>query len=182
MFEQAVRKKEDKIHWYGIRVFYNRISPFKEALDEYSIRYFIPMHTVEKQIRGQEVSVHEPLVGSLVFVQTTEERLKALQMKFAGRIASYTNPDDGKPAVIPDKQMDQFMWLCELRNVGLEYLGDDAPEYHQGDRVRVVHGVFKGLEGHIKRIRRDRRLIVTVEGVAAFATGFIPPAHLEIIS
>jgi transcription antitermination factor NusG len=182
MFEQAVRKKEDKIHWYGIRVFYNRISPFKEALDEYSIRYFIPMHTVEKQIRGQEVSVHEPLVGSLVFVQTTEERLKALQMKFAGRIASYTNPDDGKPAVIPDKQMDQFMWLCELRDVGLEYLGDDAPEYHQGDRVRVIHGVFKGLEGHIKRIRRDRRLIVTVEGVAAFATGFIPPAHLEIIS
>lgn len=68
-----------------------------------------------------------------------------------------------------------------MKDSGLEYLGEDDPRFHQGDKVRVTEGIFKGLEGHIKRIRHDRRLIVTIEGVAAFATGFIPPSFLEKI-
>ena len=71
------------------------------------------------------------------------------------------------------------MEVCGMKDSGLEYLGDDDPKYHQGDRVRVIDGIFKGFEGHIKRIRHDRKLIVTIEGVAAFATGYIPPSMLE---
>ena len=78
-----------------------------------------------------------------------------------------------------DKQMELFMEVCRMKDSGLEYLGDDDPKYHQGDRVRVIDGIFKGFEGHIKRIRHDRKLIVTIEGVAAFATGYIPPSMLE---
>ena len=158
MFEQAVRKKEDKIHWYGIRVFYNRISPFKEALDEYSIRYFIPMHTVEKQIRGQEVSVHEPLVGSLVFVQTTEERLKALQMKFAGGLHPTRIDDEMRYP----RQTDGS--VLALRTAGAEYLGARAPEASET-------GSGYGVKGRSHQADSPRPgLIVTVEGVAAFAT------------
>ncbi len=179
--KQAVQEKENKIHWYGVRVFYNRVAPFTAALEALSVRYFVPVHTVERKVGEKRVSVREPLVNSLAFVQATEETLEALQAMFAGKIAPYTDPVEKKPSVIPDKQMESFIRLCELQDAGLQYLGDDAPQYHRGDRVRVTQGIFKGFEGHIKRIRHDRKLIVTVEGVAAFATGFIPPAFLEKI-
>lgn len=178
----AVRLNENKIQWYGVRIFYNRVAQFTAILDDLSIQYFVPMHTLEKQVGGKTVSVRVPLVNSLAFVQTTEEQLKRLQVRFAGRIAPYTDPLDRKLSVIPEKQMDQFIRICELQDSGLQYLGDDAPKYHQGERVRVTQGIFKGFEGYIKRIRHDRKLIVTVKGVAAFATGFIPPACLEKIA
>ena len=74
-----------------------------------------------------------------------------------------------------------FVFVCTAGQQGLSYLGDDKPEYHQGDRVRVTDGVFKGAEGYIKRIKKDRRLVVSVRGVAAVATAYIPPQFLETI-
>jgi hypothetical protein len=75
-----------------------------------------------------------------------------------------------------------FLFVCTAGEQGLTYLGDDRPEYHQGDRVRVIDGPFKGAEGHIKRIKKDRRLVVTVSGVAAVATSYIHPSLLEVVS
>ena len=63
------------------------------------------------------------------------------------------------------------------RNV--KYFGADAPEYHTGDRVRVTDGIYKGAEGYIKRIKKDRKLIVSVTGVAVVAVSYIHPDFLE---
>ena len=43
----------------------------------------------------------------------------------------------------------------------------------------MKEGPLKGAEGYIKRIRRDRRLLVAIEGFVAVATSFIPPELLE---
>jgi TonB-dependent SusC/RagA subfamily outer membrane receptor len=51
----------------------------------------------------------------------------------------------------------------------------------KGERVRVIDGRFKGLEGEIKRINGDHRLIVTIEGICAVATTYIPRCFLEKI-
>ena len=48
--------------------------------------------------------------------------------------------------------------------------------------VRVTEGPFRGAEGYVKRIRRDRRLLVSIEGIVAVATAFIEPQFLEEIS
>ena len=45
--------------------------------------------------------------------------------------------------------------------------------------MRVLEGPLKGAEGYIKRIRKDRRLLVAIEGFIAVATTFIPPQFLE---
>ena len=65
------------------------------------------------------------------------------------------------------------------RNV--KYFGADAPEYHTGDRVRVIDGIYKGAEGYIKRIKKDRKLVVSVTGVAVVAVSYIHPDYLEKI-
>ena len=45
----------------------------------------------------------------------------------------------------------------------------------------VTDGPFKGAEGHIRRIKKDRRLVVTIAGVVAVATTYIHPSMLKKI-
>lgn len=172
---------EKKTYWYPLRVFFGRADLVRRALDEADLESFYPSRLVEKPTREGLRFVEEPLVRSLMFVRTDPETLRELTVKHHGSVASYYDRSAKGPLVVPDKQMDQFRELCRLNDSGLEYLGEDLPKYHEGDRVRVTEGIFKGFEGHVKRIRHDRRLIVTIEGVAAFATRFIPPACLEKI-
>lgn len=165
--------------WHAVRVFYNRVEPVRQSLDTGAIRYFYPMHLVEKCSDGGINYVQEPLIKSLIFVNSSEETLEGIRLKHVGSIAPYYDHRTLKPIIIPDEQMELFMRICSIKDSGLEYVGEDGPQFHQGDRVRVTDGIFKGLEGYIKRIKHDRRLIVTIEGVAAFATKFIPPSFLE---
>lgn len=147
------------LNWYALRIFYNRIEPLRQTLDVAAIRYFYPHHLVEKC--------------------SDCESLDMIRLKHVGSVSLYFDHRTRKPLIIPDEQMEPFIKLCDIKDSGLEYLGEDGPQFHKGDRVRVIDGIFKGYEGHIKRIKHDRRLIVTIEGVAAFATKFIPPAFLE---
>ena len=167
------------ISWYPVRVFFGRADLIKNALDDAEVEYYYPTRLVEKPTKDGLKFVPEPLVRPLLFVRTTREYLHLMRSKFGGTIAPYYDKAERSPLVVPGRQMDQFIRLCQMRDSGLEYLGSDEPKYHQGDRVRVTEGIFKGFEGHIKRIRHDRKLIVTIEGVAAFATRYIPPSCLE---
>ena len=62
---------------------------------------------------------------------------------------------------------------------GVEYLGDPKPQYMQGDLVRVTEGLYKGAQGVVKRIKKDRKLIIAITGVAMVAISHIPMCYLE---
>ena len=171
--------KMTKVSWYPVRVLFGKINLVKRTLDDIDVEYFYPTHVIEKNMKY----VEEPLVRSLIFIKTTPAGLREIKARYSSSLIpyyDYTREDGTKPPVtVPEAQMDMFIKLCHMKEAGLEYLGEDEPKYHMGDRVRVTDGIFKGFEGHIKRIRHDRKLIVTIEGVAAFATRFIPPSMLE---
>ena len=42
-----------------------------------------------------------------------------------------------------------------------------------GDRVKVIEGPFKGLVGNVKRIKKDRKFVITIGTIAAFTIGGI---------
>lgn len=156
---------EECLRWYAAKVQYNRVQPIREQLAADRANYFIP-----------------EIIGSLVFIQVSEEYLRHFEEANFSRLWVYRDLLSGKPAAIPDKEMEVFIFVCSSGQQGLTYLGDDRPEYHQGDRVRVIDGPFKGAEGYIKRIKKDRRLVVSINGIAAVATTFIHPSLLETIT
>lgn len=51
----------------------------------------------------------------------------------------------------------------------------------KGDKVRVLGGIFEGAEGTLKRIKGDRRVVVSIPGVIAVATANIHASLLEKI-
>ena len=97
-----------------------------------------------------------------------------------GRGFVYRSADRKSFSVIPDRQMAAFRLVTESGVSGLSFFSDDdITRYKQGDKVRVTEGPLKGAEGYIRRIKKDRRLLVSIEGVVAVATSYIPVHQLE---
>lgn len=151
--------------WYAMKVYHNKTTRISEQLRNEQVHHYVP-----------------EIIGSLVFVETDEDYLRHFEQQNFTHLWVYRTPGTTLPTVIPDREMEMFLFVCTAGQQGLTYLGDDLPEYHRGDRVRVIDGPFKGAEGHIKRIKKDRRLVVTVSGVAAVATSYIHPSLLEVVS
>ena len=152
--------------WYAIKVYYNRVQPLIAECKEAGMEFFVP----------------SDIIKSLLFVRCTESEVLHLATNSDVKMWVYRNTEGTRPAVIPDREMEVFRFVVTAGREGLELLGDDRPEYHEGDRVVVTGGPFKGAEGHIKRIKRDRRLVVTIRGVVAVATAYIHPSLLKKVS
>lgn len=151
------------VNWYAIKVYYNRVQPLIAECREAGIEFFAPTD----------------IIRSLLFVHCTENDVLHLAATSDVKMWVYRNTEGTRPAAIPDREMEVFRFVVTAGHDGLELLGDDKPEYHVGERVVVTDGPFKGAEGHIKRIKRDRRLIVTIKGVVAVATAYIHPSLLR---
>ena len=156
-------QQNDEIHWYAFRVFYNRMQPLVSDCREQALEYFAPTD----------------LIRSLFFLHCHENEVSRFAFDHRVEAMVYTRMASREAAVISDREMDIFRFVVTSGRQGLLLLGDDRPEYHLGDRVVVTDGPFKGAEGHIKRIKKDRRLVVTIPGVVAVATAYIHPSMLK---
>ena len=199
--------EESKLNWYALKVFYNKVFEIEALLGDMDLETYIPVRNV--QLKGEEhmriarrlatpddrrrdnqflqagpvIFKREPIVSSLLFVRAPEERVPEIAHVVNGRGFVYRMADGKRASVIPDKQMAMFRMVCSSGADGLEYFSDeDMTRYKSGDKVRVLEGPLKGAEGYIKRIRKDRRLLVAIEGFIAVATSFIPPQFLEKVT
>ena len=173
---------KDELHWYALKVFYNRVVYLKSLLDPEGVETYVPFHTVEQFDKGRLAYEEKQLIPSLMFVRCQETWLQEFKRKHPADFMYYTEAESRRPGVIPDEEMRSFILVTSAdsgRNV--KYFGADAPEYHTGDKVRVTGGIYKGAEGYIKRIKKDRKLIVSVTGVAVVAVSYIHPDFLEKI-
>ena len=153
-------------HWYAFRVFYNRLQPLIADCKELGCEFFAPTEVIH----------------SLLFLHCEEQIMAGFAEEHHKEAMVYRRMDSREAAVIPDREMEIFRFVVTSGRQGLLLLGDDKPEYHLGDRVVVTGGPFKGAEGHIKRIKKDRRLVVTIPGVVAVATAYIHPDLLRRVT
>lgn len=168
-------------HWYALKVFYNKVFEIEAFLRENHKESYIPIRKVETMLRGVKTVCRKPAVTSLMFLRSSESDAVELQRLLKDRVIIYADHDTKRPAMIPEREMEIFMLVTSSEESGLEYFCEEDATYHTGDRVRVTDGIFKGAEGFIRRIKGDRRLVVSIEGVVAVATTYIPGCFLEKI-
>ena len=133
--------------------------------------------------RWNKKNVRKPVINSLLFFHSETYIAKEIQKILTDKVILYTRQIDFKkiPLAIPEREMNIFMLVTSSGEKGLEYFDTDNPKFYQGDHVKVIDGTFKGAEGYICRIKKNHRLIITVNGVCAVATSYIPQAFLKKI-
>ena len=168
--------------WYALKVFYRKVAEMRACLGRMGIEYYYPLQDDGK-----------PYVQSLLFVRCSERQIEQLRFKepVSGSFSVYSHLEKRRrlfseetfdrlvPAPIDEQEMAVFMLVTSASPDKYEILGPDEAKYHTGELVRVISGPFEGLEGRVKRIKKDRRLVVCITGVVAVATVHIDPRLLE---
>ena len=175
---------ETSIHWYALKVFFNRVFWVEDYLKKRQINSYIPCETTFVVLKnGVKKKIRKPVISSLLFFQSTEHQALEVQELLNNRVMLYVkqNSLSKKPIAIPEKEMNMFMLVSSSGEKGLEYFGDFSVPYHKGEHVRVIDGPLKGAEGYIRRIKGNHRLIVAIQGVCAVATSYIPQCILQKI-
>lgn len=168
----------DTPRWYAIRTHKDFLAA--EILAPQCDEVFLP-YTIRHTPLGRERK--RPLIPHVLFIRTS--RRNAISMELAGRMAPdanlsfwiYRYPDSPDPQVISPRSIELLRLLTADTT-------DTAGIYHPavftpGQRVRITGGMFEGYEGFVKRVGRDRRVIVEIEGICMVLLPFIDPALLS---
>ena len=174
----------EPVCWYAMSVPYNRVLKVKDMLDSERIECFVPMRYEVRTVRGHKTRLYVPAVSNLLFVHTTDSRLK--MFKQTTTFLQYlVRRVDGvsRKIVVPDAQMEQFIRVSRTGDDGLVYLKPEEINLGKGTRVRILGGVFDGVEGLFLKVkgRRSRRVVVLVDHVSAVAVSEVSPDLIEVL-
>lgn len=182
---------KDELHWFPMRVTYSRELAVKATLDALGIESFIPMRY--EHVKGLHPRHREqkPAIRNLIFVHSTREVITGLKMTRRDlaplRYMMYPVLDERHNVLrheilfVPDRQMDNFIRVASVMDDRIFYMENVAFAGKPGQRVKVIDGDFSGVEGIIKRVKKNKCVVVQVENVAAVAIAFLPSAFLQML-
>lgn len=175
---------KESVHWYAMSVPYNRVLKVKNMLDEKQIPCFVPMRYEVRTVRGRKIRQYVPAISNLIFVHTTDTCLKLFKQTTTF-LQYLVRKIDGvsQKIIVPDVQMEQFMRVCRTNDEQLIYLKPEEINLSKGTRVRILGGVFNGVEGIFVKVKgkRNRRVVVLIDHVSAIAVSEVSPDLIEII-
>lgn len=170
------------VKWWALRIAYNRGLKVKHELDRLKIENFLPM-TCKMAMRGErKVKYLVPAINNLIFTRCSFDKLKDYHDSTELPVRYIIDRANAAPISVPDRQMNSFIAVAGQPDQQIIYLEPDVNGWQKGDMVRITGGVFAGAEGHFLRLKGDRRVVVSIDGVAAVATTFIHPSLVEKIN
>jgi len=137
----------------------------------WNIPFYLPLVRKQSASRGRRTTSYVPLFSGYVFIYGSEsERTRSLKTNRVSRVIEVDDPD----LLVHD--------LRQFRRL----IATDAPltvesRLTPGNRVRVRHGSFAGLEGTVLTRRGETRLLVCVNFLQQGASVEIDDYLLEPI-
>lgn len=111
-------------------------------------------------------------VSGLVFLQGTTQQLQQFLKDNFQSIYLVNDCATKRPACIPDQVMQPFMLTMSQKPENVTFLRAPFEKFAKDHvKLRVLTGAFKGYEGYIVRIDRDRQLVFNFAGYAVALRG-----------
>ena len=180
----------DPKSWFPMRVTYQREMKVKAELDRLGIENFVPMRykVVERQNDGDTELRRElvPAINNLIFVRSTQERLSELKqtnevLEPLRYMMDHTAVGEHAIMTVADREMENFMRVASRTDDSVMFLDNETVVGKEGKRVEIMGGAFEGVEGVIRRVKRCKRVVVEIEGVASVAIAYVPAGMLKEI-
>lgn len=174
---------KEEIHWYALRITYSRELALKQFLDAEQVENFVPMRYEYVTRQERRIRKLVPAIHNLVFIRGSRQQIDEIKETKAAifPLRYIMDRESRQPIVVPDVQMRNFIAVAGTFDQQVIYLPPTDFSMNGGDRVRITGGIFEGVEGVFVRIKGDRRVVVSIQGVMAVATTFIHPSLIEKI-
>lgn len=119
----------------------------------------------------------EPSVSGLVFLQGSVRSLQTFLRQYFPQYHLVLDRSCGCPASIEDSVMQPFMRVAQSHPERVTILRDSFERFARDHvRLRILTGPFRGYEGYVVRIHRDRHLVFDFGGLAVAIKGI----HQEV--
>lgn len=176
-------------HWYALRTTYGREKKAYDYLVSKGVKAFCPTLHVTKEVKGERRVVVESRLPNIFFAHGTEEELKQFVydnvnlpfLRFYYRHFHQGSKIQKTPLIVPDYQIESLRIICESEANDVLLVPENEQKFKSGQRVRVIDGKFKGVEGRVARYHGQQRVAVIIDDIATIATAYLPSAFLEFI-
>ncbi len=167
-------------HWYAIRTRHD--SKAESLLAEECDEVFFPK---EENKTSSGIIQRRAIIPHVLFIRTSHDR--ALELE------SRSRKEDGMlvPFWIYRYHKNEAIQIITEHQINLLRLltADDTSrceifsktDFRKGQPVRVTGGIFEGYRGTVQRIRKNRHVVVEIEGICLVMLPFIHPDLLEAI-
>lgn len=145
--------------WYVayVRLFHERKTA--EKLATMGIESFVPVREEIHQWSQRKKKVMRVLIPQMIFIHATQqERMEALTLPSISRYMVLRG--EHVPAVIPDAQMKQFMFMVDYSEETIELF---TSPLEPGQAVKVIKGPLAGLEGELMEIEGKSKVVVRLD-------------------
>ena len=177
----------DPKKWFPMRVTYGREMKVKGELDRLGIENFVPMTYKVVDVNSEELHRElMPAINNLIFVRSALERISGLKrsnevLEPLRYMMDLTAEEKHVILTVPDRQMENFMRVATKTDESVMFLDEKSIVGKEGKRVKIMGGAFEGVEGVIRRVKRCKRVVVEIEGVASVAIAYVPVGWLKEI-
>ena len=160
----------EKMQWFAMRATYRRGMQIKALLDKEGINNFIPMRYEVRIRNGRKRRELVPVISDLIFVHSVQSELQKVKFKLP-YFQYMIDIRNGQKIIVPDDQMRQFIAVAGTYDL------------RRGTKVRITGGDFEGYEGVFVKVKgaRDRRVVISLQGVIAMAMATLSPDLIEVI-
>lgn len=176
-------------NWYVFRASYGRENKAADYLVEDGTFVYIAKRYVRKMVNDRQTKVLKTLIPNLLFVYTTREKAEAYvkncpALSFLSYYYNHFEVDKTEknpPLTVPCGEMENFIIATCNSSEHLRFVEESQCHFKGGETVRVIDGLFKGVEGRVARVAGQQRVIVKLNNVGLISTAYIPTAFIQVI-
>ena len=154
--EVITSRRKDNSKWYAVYTNPRAEKQVYERLVENNIEAYLPLRKTMRQWSDRKKMIEVPLLSSYVFVKISNKEFSVVYKTYG--IVKFVS-FEGKPAAIPQKQIDILRILIDS-NTEIEATSEN---FAKGDSVEVVSGILTGLAGELIKIGSNNRFVVRID-------------------
>ena len=166
--------------WYVFRASYGREDKASDYIVEDGTFVYIAKRFARKTVKGKQKKVLETLIPNLLFVYTTEDKAEEYvkDTPALSYLTYYYNHFE-----LDDDQKNPPLTVSTCNSSEhLKFVDESQCHFKGGETVKVIDGLFKGVEGRVARVSGQQRVVITLSQVGLVSTAYVPTAFLKVKS
>lgn len=168
-FAARTRDKQE----FAVRKFLEKLKT-EEHLD---LECYLPTRTVVTQLKYRKKQSEVPVVRNLIFIRATKQTAVDVPNVYGAHLFYMRDLSTRSLLVVPDKQMEDFMFVMDLNPQGVCF--DNEP-LTVGHKVKVIKGDLCGIEGEITTAGHKTYVVIRIKDILT-ASIKVPKSYLKII-
>ena len=164
-------------HWVAALVQVRSEKAAGRKLQSLNIENYVPTQWEIHQWSDRKKKVERVVIPLIVFVHADMATIKRLILHpFIHKIVTY--PGQNTPAIIPDAQLEKLKFMLRQSETSVEIKNRI---FRTGDRVRIVRGPLKDLEGELHRLESGKPMVAIQIECLGYACVSIDQSDIETI-